>query len=368
MRRGADAGRAARGARNSVDIDPLLPCNRCYARGRKSHSVNGHYGLIYITFAAVFGAIDASDARYVSCATLADCVREDRYNGGYACIEASMNDRACTPVRLTQLSHGGGCGCKIAPAVLREILGAAKGILPDALLVGIETSDDDAVYRIDDDRAIVATTDFFMPIVDDPFDFGAIAAPRHLKRNAGARAADTLILGKPLGAGVYGAALKKERLSHERYDVMIASTTQLNTASIALGKLDAVHALTDVTAFGLLGHPARNLPRVRKRRDRRLRARSAASRRDRARTRRLGHRRFSARLGELRRRCRPRRAHRRCGTHDPHRSANVRRAARRMSTAGCNRRARGLPSRRLRARCRDRRIRRRRAARLRPLT
>src|SRR5512143_3037448 len=88
-----------------------------------------------------------------------------------------MNDfQPALPIRLTQLSHGGGCGCKIAPAVLRRILGAARGALPDALIVGIETSDDAAVYKIDAERAIVATTDFFMPIVDDPFDFGAIAA------------------------------------------------------------------------------------------------------------------------------------------------------------------------------------------------
>ncbi len=238
-----------------------------------------------------------------------------------------MNDQASTPLRLTELSHGGGCGCKIAPAVLRQILGAAQAVVPRALLVGIETSDDAAVYRIDDDRAIVATTDFFMPIVDDPHDFGAIAAtnaisdiyamgatplfalalvampidklpmatirrvleggeavcaaagipiagghsidsvepiyglvvigivdPRHLKRNAGARAGDALILGKPLGVGVYSATLKKGELSREHYAAMIASTTQLNTPGISLGKLDGVNALTDVTGFGLLGH------------------------------------------------------------------------------------------------------------------
>jgi hypothetical protein len=80
-------------------------------------------------------------------------------------------------VRLTQFSHGGGCGCKIAPGVLEQILAkTAPGLIPKDLLVGIETSDDAAVYRINDRQAIVATTDFFMPIVDDPFDFGAIAA------------------------------------------------------------------------------------------------------------------------------------------------------------------------------------------------
>ena len=81
------------------------------------------------------------------------------------------------PVRLTQFSHGGGCGCKIAPGVLRDMLSQrAAGVLPKQLLVGIETSDDAAVYRLNDEQAIVATTDFFMPIVDDPFDFGRIAA------------------------------------------------------------------------------------------------------------------------------------------------------------------------------------------------
>ena len=80
-------------------------------------------------------------------------------------------------VRLTQFSHGGGCGCKIAPGVLEQILAkGAPAIVPKDLLVGIETSDDAAVYRLNDKQAIVATTDFFMPIVDDPFDFGAIAA------------------------------------------------------------------------------------------------------------------------------------------------------------------------------------------------
>ncbi len=80
-------------------------------------------------------------------------------------------------VKLTQFSHGGGCGCKIAPGVLEQILSKAKpGIVPKELLVGIETADDAAVYQINERQAIVATTDFFMPIVDDPTDFGAIAA------------------------------------------------------------------------------------------------------------------------------------------------------------------------------------------------
>jgi selenide,water dikinase len=231
-------------------------------------------------------------------------------------------------VRLTQFSHGGGCGCKIAPGVLEQILAkGAPGILPKDLLVGIETSDDAAVYRINDRQAIVATTDFFMPIVDDPFDFGAIAAtnaisdvyamggqplfalalvgmpvnqiplevirkileggesvcaragipiagghtidsvepiyglvaiglvdPANLKRNAGAKPGDKLVLGKPIGVGIISAALKKGRLDDAGYKAMIAATTQLNTPGTKLGKLDGVHALTDVTGFGLLGH------------------------------------------------------------------------------------------------------------------
>jgi len=231
-------------------------------------------------------------------------------------------------LRLTQFSHGGGCGCKIAPAALREIIAkAAPGIVPEALLVGIETSDDAAVYQLNETQAVVATTDFFMPIVDDPYDFGAIAAtnalsdvyamgatplfalalvgmpvdrlpvntirrvleggeaictkaripiagghtidsvepiyglvaigvvdPRHLKRNVGALPGDALILGKPLGVGVYSAALKKQQLPDGAYATMLSCTTQLNTPGIALGRMDGVHALTDVTGFGLLGH------------------------------------------------------------------------------------------------------------------
>ena len=232
------------------------------------------------------------------------------------------------PPRLTSLAHGGGCGCKLAPGVLQQIIaGNAKGLVPPALLVGIETSDDAAVYQINDTQAIVATTDFFMPVVDDPFDFGAIAAtnaisdvyamggtplfalalvgmpidklpvetirlileggesvcrragipvagghsidsvepiyglvaiglvdPRQLKRNADARAGDVLVLGKGLGVGIYSAALKKDRLSQDQYRAMLDSTTQLNTPGTSLGRISGVHALTDVTGFGLLGH------------------------------------------------------------------------------------------------------------------
>src|SRR5262245_45019680 len=88
-----------------------------------------------------------------------------------------MNAPEKAPLRLTQFSHGGGCGCKIAPGVLESILAkSGAGVLPKELLVGIENRHDAAVYRINERQAVVATTDFFMPIVDDPFDFGAIAA------------------------------------------------------------------------------------------------------------------------------------------------------------------------------------------------
>jgi selenide,water dikinase len=239
-----------------------------------------------------------------------------------------MNATDPAPLRLTEFSHGGGCGCKIAPAVLQQIIArSAPGMVPPQLMVGIETADDAAVYRINERQAIVATTDFFMPIVDDPFDFGAIAAtnaisdvyamggtplfalalvgmpvdriplptirrileggesacasagipvagghtidsvepiyglvaiglvdPRNVKRNSGARPGDVLVLGKPLGIGIYSAALKKSRLSDGEYRVMVASATQLNTPGIALGEMPGIHALTDVTGFGLLGH------------------------------------------------------------------------------------------------------------------
>ncbi|MBL8526773.1 MAG: selenide, water dikinase SelD [Burkholderiales bacterium] len=230
-------------------------------------------------------------------------------------------------VRLTSLAHGGGCGCKIAPGVLGEILKGSQGLIPPQLMVGIETSDDAAVYKLNDEQALIATTDFFMPIVDDPFDFGRIAAtnaisdvyamggtpimalallgmpinqlsvevirriveggesvctaagipvagghtidsvepiyglvalglahPARVKRNSGARAGDVLILGKPLGVGVYSAALKKDALDASGYAEMIASTTRLNTPGPRLSEMAAVHALTDVTGFGLLGH------------------------------------------------------------------------------------------------------------------
>jgi selenide,water dikinase len=239
-----------------------------------------------------------------------------------------MNAPDNLPIKLTSFSHGGGCGCKIAPGVLAEILKKSSGFpVPPQLLVGIETADDAAVYKLNDEQALIATTDFFMPIVDDPFDFGRIAAtnaisdvyamggtpimalalvgmpidklpldtigkiiqggesicaeagipiagghtidsvepiyglvvmglvhPSRIKRNADARAGDKLILGKPLGVGVLSAALKKGALDEAGYAAMIENTTKLNKPGKALSELPGVHALTDVTGFGLLGH------------------------------------------------------------------------------------------------------------------
>jgi selenide,water dikinase len=230
--------------------------------------------------------------------------------------------------RLTSLSHGGGCGCKIAPGVLSEILRSSPiRQIPAALLAGTDNNEDAAVYQINEHQAIVATTDFFMPIVDDPFEFGRIAAtnaisdiyamgaqplfalallgmpinvlpieviqqitaggesvcaeagiliagghsidtvepiyglvaigivdPKKLKRNSGAQLGDSIILSKPLGVGILSAALKKEQLSDAGYREMIALTTKLNKPGLALSQLEGVHALTDVTGFGLAGH------------------------------------------------------------------------------------------------------------------
>jgi selenide,water dikinase len=232
-------------------------------------------------------------------------------------------------VRLTSLAHGGGCGCKLAPSVLRELLaGQAAAAQPFArLLVGAENSDDAAVWQIDDHTCVIATTDFFMPMVDDPFDFGRIAAtnaisdvyamggtpimalailgmpidkmpaamvrdilrggsavcasagipvagghsidtpepiyglavigtcrPEHVRRNGGARAGDALILTKALGVGIYSSAIKKDLMPPGAYEEMIASTTLLNRVGATLARDPVVHAITDVTGFGLLGH------------------------------------------------------------------------------------------------------------------
>jgi selenide,water dikinase len=231
-------------------------------------------------------------------------------------------------LRLTALAHGGGCGCKLSPGVLRELLAEQPFAAPFAnLLVGTETGDDAAVWRLDDETCIVATTDFFMPMVDDSFDFGRIAATnalsdvyamggkpifalailgmpinsmptamireilrggaamaaeagipvagghsidspepiyglavvglvptKALRRNSEARPGDALILTKPLGVGIYSAAIKKGALSDHGYREMLGFMTRLNVAGAELARMKEVHAMTDVTGFGLLGH------------------------------------------------------------------------------------------------------------------
>jgi selenide,water dikinase len=233
-----------------------------------------------------------------------------------------------SPTRLTDLAHGGGCGCKLAPQVLQELLAGQPKMAPFAnLLVGIENSDDAAVWQIDDKVCVIATTDFFMPMVDDPDHFGRIAATNALsdiyamggkpimalailgmpldklpvdvvrailqggaaicaeagipiagghsidspepiyglaviglagttqvRRNSSAQAGDRLILTKALGVGIYAAAFKKRALSSEAYAELIASTTLLNRIGTTLGENSDLHAMTDVTGFGLLGH------------------------------------------------------------------------------------------------------------------
>jgi selenide,water dikinase len=240
-----------------------------------------------------------------------------------------MDDvRATTPaIRLTELAHGGGCGCKLAPAVLQQLLAGQASALFPQLLVGTETSDDAAVWQLPDGTCVIATTDFFMPVVDDPHDFGRIAAtnaisdvyamggtpilalailgmplgklpievardilaggaaacagagipvagghsidtmepiyglavigtapPERIRRNAGARPGDALILTKAIGVGIYANALRKGALDAADYAEMLASTTLLNRIGGELGKDADVHAVTDVTGFGLLGH------------------------------------------------------------------------------------------------------------------
>ncbi len=231
-------------------------------------------------------------------------------------------------IRLTSLAHGGGCGCKLAPSVLQQLLSGHPTINPyKQLIVGVETGDDAAVWKQEDGTCIIATTDFFMPMVDDPHDFGRIAATNaisdvyamggtpimalailgmpvdkiapetvrmileggrdvctaagipvagghsidcpepvyglavigtckseNIRRNADAKPGDSLILTKPLGVGVYSAAIKKDKLPDGGYTDMIATTTRLNKVGAKLGANPAVHAMTDVTGFGLLGH------------------------------------------------------------------------------------------------------------------
>ncbi|RDI98251.1 selenide, water dikinase SelD [Dyella solisilvae] len=233
-----------------------------------------------------------------------------------------------TSVRLTDLAHGGGCGCKLAPSVLQRLLADKPAAMPfSQLLVGTESSDDAAVWQVDERTCVIATTDFFMPVVDDPYDFGRIAAanalsdvyamggkpimalailgmplanldvetvrailaggeaicadagipiagghsidsaepiyglaaiglcaPSDVRRNGGAQVGDALILTKGIGVGIYSAAFKKQALPTDAYAEMLASTTQLNRVGQVLAKDADVHAITDVTGFGLLGH------------------------------------------------------------------------------------------------------------------
>jgi len=231
-------------------------------------------------------------------------------------------------VRLSSMAHGGGCGCKLSPAVLSELLSNTSAAHSfKQLLVGTETGDDAAVWQIDERTCLISTTDFFMPMVDDPHDFGRIAAtnaisdvyamggrpifalailgmplgklapdrvreildggrevcqkagipvagghsidtpepiyglavngicaPSELRRNCDAKAGDLIILTKPVGVGIYSAAFKKEALSPADYADMLATMTTLNQIGAELGKDSGVHAMTDVTGFGVLGH------------------------------------------------------------------------------------------------------------------
>jgi selenide, water dikinase len=230
-------------------------------------------------------------------------------------------------IKLTQFSKGGGCGCKIAPSVLQQMLTTENKTSFAALLVGNESSDDAAVYQLNEQTALISTTDFFVPIVDDAYDFGRIAAanaisdvyamggkplmavamlgwpidklsveeaqkvleggrsvcaeagiplagghtidsadpifglavtgvahPSHIKKNNTAQEEDLLFLTKPLGVGVLSTALKRGLLQEEHYTLLLQQMTGLNKAGEALGRLPSVHAMTDVTGFGLLGH------------------------------------------------------------------------------------------------------------------
>lgn len=232
------------------------------------------------------------------------------------------------PIRLTAFSRGSGCGCKIAPAVLQEILQSNKQpFFTDKLLVGNQSNDDAAVYLLNDDKAIISTTDFFTPIVDDPFVFGQIAAanaisdvfamggnplmalailgwpvdkippaiaqqvieggrdicskagiplagghsidssepifglavtgeinPAHIKKNNSAKPNDLLLLTKPIGIGILAAAQKRGILEEADLQLMVEQLTQLNKVGGALGKIEGVHAITDITGFGFIGH------------------------------------------------------------------------------------------------------------------
>lgn len=231
-------------------------------------------------------------------------------------------------MKLTQFSHGAGCGCKIAPGVLDQILGQLGAQANDPrLLVGHGARDDAAVYDLGDGTAAVSTTDFFMPIVDDPHSFGRIAAANaisdiyamggrplmaiailgwpvdklapevagqvleggrsicaeagiplagghsidspepifglavtgrvsldQLKRNGGAEEGDLLYLTKPLGVGMVTTAQKKGLVQQEHLSAAESNMMHLNKVGAALGQIQGVHAMTDVTGFGLAGH------------------------------------------------------------------------------------------------------------------
>ncbi|MFM8433412.1 MAG: selenide, water dikinase SelD [Bacteroidota bacterium] len=232
------------------------------------------------------------------------------------------------PVRLTQFSKGSGCGCKIAPAVLEQILhGSRISSRFPGLLVGTESNDDASVLRMDGGICLISTADFFTPIVDDAYDFGRIAAANalsdvyamggrplmavailgfpveklppslaarmlegartvcadagiplagghsidsqepifglsvngtvdeaHLKRNNTAQEGDRLFLTKPLGLGIVASAAKRGLASDREISGMVEVMTRLNSAGAELGRIPGVHAMTDVTGFGLLGH------------------------------------------------------------------------------------------------------------------
>ncbi len=232
-----------------------------------------------------------------------------------------------TPIKLTQHSKGGGCGCKIAPSVLQQILQTNEKDSFEKLLVGNESADDAAVYQLDEKTAVISTTDFFLPVVDDAFDFGRIAAANaisdvyamggrplmaiavlgwpveklsvaeaqrvlegarsickeagiplagghsidsndpifglsvtgqvemsHLKKNNTAREGDVLFLTKPLGVGIMATAVKRALMKPEHYGAVVQQLARLNKIGEDLGKVEGVHAMTDVTGFGLLGH------------------------------------------------------------------------------------------------------------------
>lgn len=239
--------------------------------------------------------------------------------------ETTVDDKA---IRLTQYSRGGGCGCKISPKVLEEILQNSAGLPENKnLLVGNSSNDDAAVYDMGNGMALVSTTDFFMPIVDDAYDFGRVASANaisdvyamggkplmaiailgwpveilpanlaqevlngarkicaeagiplagghsidtkepmfglavtgilpieQLKRNNTAGEGDLIFLTKPIGTGILSTAQKRGVLKEEHAVNLISQMTNLNKTGEALGKINAVSAMTDVTGFGLLGH------------------------------------------------------------------------------------------------------------------